>query len=163
MKTSDRYVFNACRYYNAKIIIEVDRGNAVTNFRSWGGLDLLLHDPMYKIKGKEEPLNIGYGINIGGTGEKAEDGLKWTKEWLYDYSSVREDGSSIYTLERIEDLPLLQEFSKYSSGLNVDRLSALRAFMFRRKVISLTRQAQYENDNLQGDNYNTITEAMCLN
>jgi len=159
-ETVDKFVLNTCRLYNAKAIVEVDRGNTVSNFKSWNSLHWLIKDPSNIIKGKEDPLNVGYGINIGGGGEKAEDGFKYLKEWLYDVKSKREDDSPIYNLERIKDLPILQEAAKYHKQLNVDRLSALRVWMFYRLAFRLkkTREENYNNRT-----HGTTIAAMGLN
>ena len=155
MEECDRYALNASLLYNAKIIVEIDRGNTVSNFKSWGQTSRLIKDPTYILKGKEMPDNAGFGINIGGNNERAEDGLKWLNEWFYDVSSVREDGTYFHTIERINDLPILLEAAKYTSGLNVDRLSALRVWMFYRMAFKLKNRNQetYSNKTTAAETY----------
>ncbi len=157
METCDKFVLDTSYLYNAKIVPETDRGTIVSNFRSWGEVNRIVKDPTYILQGKEAPANTGYGIVIG-SGERAEEGLKYLNEWFYDVTSVREDGSYFHIIERVKDLPTLLEAAKYSKGINVDRLSALRVWMFYRRAFKL-KQTRNKNAN---NSTNTVASQMGL-
>ncbi len=118
--------------YNAKIIPEVDKGQIVQDYRRWQMLNFLYKDPtsIIDVKAKVN-INPPYGLVIGTT-HRAEDGLLYLKDWLYTPHSIREDGSTVYTLHYIKDLPTLIEFSIYNKNANFDRVSSLRVAMFQR-------------------------------
>jgi hypothetical protein len=132
MEDCSRLLSLVAQFYNAKIIAEVDRGQIVQDYRRWQMLNLLYKDPTSILDAKSKiNLNPAYGLVIGST-QKAEDGLLYLKDWLYTPLSVRADGSKVYVLHYIKDLPTLLEFANYSKNGNFDRVSSLRVGMFQR-------------------------------
>ena len=83
MKEADRIVYMMCLYYNAKCLVEVDRGNTVPHFREWKALRYLFRDPNASLDNKviiEDSAR--YGISIGNS-KNAELYLLDLKDLLY--------------------------------------------------------------------------------
>jgi hypothetical protein len=119
-------------YYNAKGLPETDRGTVVNDFKRWNKTSKLLKNPLAVINNKIKDSNINeYGVYIG-DGDNAVDGIMNLKNWLYQIINVNEDGSFVYRLHYIPDLPTLLELQQYSISGNFDRISALRLLTFER-------------------------------
>lgn len=124
----------AAEYYNAKVLPETDRGTVVADFKRWNQKHRLIKNPLVVISAKVNDVNINdYGVNIG-EGDNAVNAIIGLKQWLYEIVNKNEDGSNIYRLHYIFDLPTLLELQKYNSKGNFDRVSALR-------LLSLLRTA----------------------
>jgi hypothetical protein len=67
-----------------------------------------------------------------GEGDNAVNGIIQLKRWLYEIINVNEDGSFVYRLHYIPDLPTLLELQQYNIKGNFDRISALRVLTFER-------------------------------
>ncbi len=122
----------ACEYYNAKALPETDRGTIVADFKRWNKTNKLIKNPLAisnnnVLDGKANE----YGIYIG-EGDNAVTGIINLKNWLYERMNINEDGSSVYRLHYIPDLPTLLELQQYSIKGNFDRISALRVLTFER-------------------------------
>lgn len=132
MEEADRIALYLSILYNAKIIVETNAGETVANFKRWGELHRLYRDPTSIIDGKaRENMNAPYGMVIGNTG-KAEDGIRYIRDWLYTKVGMDEDSNFKYNLHYIRDLGILKELLNYTKDGNFDRLSALRVGMFQR-------------------------------
>jgi len=132
MEECDRIALHLSILYNAKIIVETNAGETIANFKRWGQLHRLYRDPTSIIDGKAvEALNAPYGMVIGTSG-KAEDGIRYIRDWLYTKTGMDEDGNFKFILHYIRDLPLLKELLNYTDSGNFDRISSLRVGMFQR-------------------------------
>lgn len=119
-------------YWNAKGLPETDRGTIVSDFKRWGKQGRLLKNPLAVTGNKIKDANINeYGVYIG-EGDNAVNGIISLKRWVYEILNVNEDGSFVYRLHYINDLPTLLEMQQYSITGNFDRISALRLLTFER-------------------------------
>lgn len=135
MQTANRIAFNLCRAYNAKALVEVNRGTCVQDFRRWNGLHYLMRDPTVALFSRKDinDLNVPYGMVIEGT-DKAELALQYLQELLYTQVSKTEDGKTLFLLHYIKDIPFLLELTTFRNIGNFDRISAARLVPFARKV-----------------------------
>lgn len=137
MEEVDRIAYNLCRYYNAKLFFENNRGETKSNFKSWGAINLLLKEPIivwdsnvkYKIAGE-------YGMTVGEATRKLQ-GLRLLKSLLYDKIGINDKGEDVYWFHTINDLPFLQELLTWDVDGNYDRVSdaILWAFDLKRKEL----------------------------
>jgi hypothetical protein len=136
-------------YYNAKGLPETDRGTVVSDFKRWNKTSRLLKSPLAIIDNKVKEANINeYGVYIG-DGDNAVDGIINLKNWLYQKINVNEDGSFVYRLHYIPDLPTLLEFQQYTISGNFDRISALRLLTFER-LAYITKKKKPSNQQERG-------------
>ena len=133
METFNRQALLLAKLYNAKILAEVDTGQVVQDFRKWKELGYLYKSPLSIIDEKISDKQSAYGIVIGST-KRAEDGLIYIKDWLYEPVGVTERGEQKLVLHYIRDLPTLKELQKFNLGGNFDRISSLRVAMFQRSA-----------------------------
>lgn len=142
---ADRICMLLCLYYNAKALVEVDRGDTVKNFKKWGVLNLLIKEPIHvydkTVKGKNEQ---SYGIVLG-TGHRKLDGLNYLKEWLYSKRSMNEEGEFLYNLNFIYDLPFLLELQKWNNAGNFDRVSDAIVAMYDDKELEVKKIKAVDN------------------
>ena len=120
-----------CEYYNAKALVETDRGTVVADVKRAGKLHLLYRDPTIILTAGRETTSIPYGINIGG-GSKAEDGLIYLKDMLYEPIGIDDNGNTKYLLHYIPDLGLVRELTQFRKNGNFDRISCARIMTFQR-------------------------------
>lgn len=119
-------------YYNAKALPETDRGTVVNDFKRWNKVSRLIKNPLAVTNNKVVDSKINeYGVYIG-EGDNAVNGIIQLKRWLYEIINVNEDGSFVYRLHYIPDLPTLLELQQYNIKGNFDRISALRVLTFER-------------------------------
>lgn len=143
MEEDDRQFLLALMRWNAKGLVEVDRGNTVANFRRWGRLNYLAKNPLNIISEKSKrPLSDSYGINMGG-GEKSKDSLIYHRDWLYEPVTESEMGMQ-YKLHFIYDLSTLLEHANYKEGGNFDRISALKLATFQRLAYRVLKKKPSE-------------------
>ncbi len=141
MEDTSRLLSLICQRYNTKALVEVDRGNTVADFRKMGKLNLLYKDPTGTLseKSKDSPYT-NYGINIG-SGQNAEDGLLYLRDWLYTPLSLNvETNEKTYILHYIRSKLLLKELIMYNKKLNCDRISAMRIAMFQRMAYLVNKR-----------------------
>jgi hypothetical protein len=125
-------LLKAVEYYNAKGLPETDRGTVVNDFKRWNKTNRLIKNPLAVIANKVKDSAINeYGIYIG-EGDNAVDGIINLKKWLYQIINTNEDGSPVYRIHYIPDLPTLLELQQYTINGNFDRISALRLLTFER-------------------------------
>ena len=119
-------------YYNGKALFETDRGSGVQDFKRWNKAHRLIKNPLAITTNKivDSKLNE-YGVFIG-QGDNAVNGILQLRNFLYEKVNINEDGSSVYRLHYIPDLPTLLELQQYSIKGNFDRISALRLLTFER-------------------------------
>lgn len=142
MAEGDRILLKLCEYYNGKAIVEVDRGETVSNFRKWGRLNRLYRDPTSILSAKpKEVSDAPYGLNMG-SGTNALDGLEYLAELLYEKRAVSGDGKAVYTFHYIKDAGFLKELVGFSIDGNFDRISSARLYTFIRKALQVRRKAE---------------------
>jgi hypothetical protein len=133
MDDVDRIALLLCERYNAKMLVETNRGVTVANFRRWGMLKWLYRNPMSIITEKlKENMNADYGIDISGK-EMSDNGALYLKDWLYSPVGVDDKTGKIrYIFHYIYDVPTLLEIQKFSSQGNYDRVKSLEVAMYQR-------------------------------
>ena len=141
-------VVRICEKYNAKALPETDRGTTVADLRRLGKLNILLRDPTIIVNNPNRiTTSAPYGMNIGG-GSKAEDGLIYFKDFLYQKVGENEDGTVFYNLHYIPDLGLIRELVKFKKNGNFDRIAAARLMVFQRIAYrTLRKKAKTANTN----------------
>jgi hypothetical protein len=141
MEEMDRLFLKTIQRYNAKGVVEVDRGNTVANFRRWKKLYLLYKDPTVVLSNRQkESASIGYGVNTG-SGNNAVDGLTYLRDWLYTKRSVTAEGKELYTFHYISDIPFLKELLLYNINGNFDRISSMVLYQFILKAMRIKRNS----------------------
>jgi len=142
MAEGDRILLKLCEYYNGKAIVEVDRGETVSNFRKWGELKRLYKDPTANLSVKaQEQRNVPFGMNMG-SGNNAFDGLEYLAELLYEKRAVGIDGKAVYTFHYIKDAGFLKELVGFDIDGNFDRISSARLYTFVRKALQVKRKRE---------------------
>lgn len=161
MEDGDKILLKMCRHWNAKALVEVDRGDTVSNFRKWGMLYWLYKDPTIILSNKQTELsNASYGINIG-SGSNATDGLIYFRDWLYTKRAVDEAGNIKYTFHYIYDVPMLKELLSFNMNGNFDRISMARVAMFILRAIQVRNKRDILN-NKNGRTAKSIYEEIGL-
>ena len=116
-----------CIYYNCvgTGIVEVNRGETVSNFTKWKALRYLAHEPLFvwdtTIKGK---VSSTYGYVIT-DGVKKLNALRLLKEFLYTVIGKDEQGNDVYNFHRILDYQSILELKKWNDEGNFDRVSEM--------------------------------------
>ena len=127
LEEADEIFLNLAIFYGAlgTAGVETNRGETVSNFRKWGYLKYLEHEPLFvwdpTIKGK---VSTTYGYNVGGADKKL-NALRLVKEMLYEEVGKKEDGSPKYAFEFILDYQTILELKKWNAEGNFDRVSQL--------------------------------------
>lgn len=127
LEETDRICYLLAKYYNCvgTTNVEVNRGETVSNFKKWNGLQLLGHEPLFvwdsTYKGK---YNSAYGYNISGAQRKL-DCLRLLKEFLYEEIGKDEQGEPIRNFHHIYDYQTILELKKWNSIGNFDRVSEM--------------------------------------
>jgi hypothetical protein len=122
----------ACEYFNGKALPETDRGTVVPDFKKWNKTNRLIKNPLASISNTvKHSISNEYGIYIG-EGDNAVNGIIQLKTWLYAIVNTNDDGTFVYRLHYIPDLPTLLELQQYNIKGNFDRISAMRVLTFER-------------------------------
>ncbi len=146
MKEADAIVLNLCKLYNAKCLVEVDRGETVANFRIWNSLHWLFKNPMGVINGKDTGTT-SYGVSVG-KANLADTCMIYLADWLYSMAGVNENGEPVRIFNYVNSLMLLTELVGYKGG-NADRISSMRLYPLIRKMVAIkkkTARIQKNND-----------------
>lgn len=127
LEEADEKFYRLCKWYNCigTGIVEVNRGETVSNFRKWKATKYLGYEPLYVWDSAvKEKVSTSYGYNIN-SGLKKLDGLRLLKEFLYEVIGKNEFGEDIYVFERFLDYQTILELKKFNSEGNFDRISSL--------------------------------------
>lgn len=127
LEEADEKFYRLCKWYNCigTGLVEINRGETVSNFRKWKATKYLGYEPLYVWDSAiKEKVSISYGYNIG-SGPKKLDGLRLLKEFLYEVIGKNEFGEDIYVFERFLDYQTILELKKFNSEGNFDRISSL--------------------------------------
>ena len=124
LEEADYICYLLAVYYNCvgTTIVEVNRGETVSNFKKWRALKYLACEPLFvwdnSFKGQ---VNTNYGYNIN-TSNKLE-AIRLFKEFLYEEIGKDENGNPIRNFHRILDYQTIIELKKWNSKGNFDRVS----------------------------------------
>lgn len=127
LEEADEKFYRLCKWYNCigTGIVEINRGETVSNFRKWKATKYLGYEPLYVWDSAvREKVSTSYGYNIG-SGPKKLDGLRLLKEFLYEVIGKNEFGEDIYVFERFLDYQTILELKKFNAEGNFDRISSL--------------------------------------
>lgn len=127
LEEADEKFYRLCRWYNCigTGLVEINRGETVSNFRKWKATRYLGYEPLYVWDSAvKEKVSTSYGYNIG-SGIKKLDGLRLLKEFLYEVIGKNEFGEDIYVFERFLDYQTILELKKFNAEGNFDRISSL--------------------------------------
>lgn len=127
LEEADEKFYRLCKWYNCigTGLVEINRGETVSNFRKWKATKYLGYEPLYVWDSAvKEKVSTSYGYNIG-SGLKKLDGLRLLKEFLYEVIGKNEFGEDIYVFERFLDYQTILELKKFNAEGNFDRISSL--------------------------------------
>lgn len=127
LEEADEKFYRLCKWYNCigTGLVEINRGETVSNFRKWKATKYLGYEPLYVWDSAvKEKVSTSYGYNIG-SGPKKLDGLRLLKEFLYEVIGKNEFGEDIYVFERFLDYQTILELKKFNAECNFDRISSL--------------------------------------
>lgn len=127
LEEADEKFYRLCKWYNCigTGLVEINRGETVSNFRKWKATKYLGHEPLFVWDATiKEKVSTSYGYNIG-SGPKKLDGLRLLKEFLYEVIGKNEFGEDIYVFERFLDYQTILELKKFNADGNFDRISSL--------------------------------------
>lgn len=127
LEEADEKFYRLCKWYNCigTGIVEINRGETVSNFRKWKATRYLGYEPLYVWDSAvKEKVSTSYGYNIGSSSKKL-DGLRLLKEFLYEVIGKNEFGEDIYVFERFLDYQTILELKKFNAEGNFDRISSL--------------------------------------
>lgn len=127
LEEADEKFYRLCKWYNCigTGLVEINRGETVSNFRKWKATKYLGYEPLYVWDSAvKEKVSTSYGYNIG-SGFKKLDGLRLLKEFLYEVIGKNEFGEDIYVFERFLDYQTILELKKFNAEGNFDRISSL--------------------------------------
>lgn len=127
LEEADEKFYRLCKWYNCigTGLVEINRGETVSNFRKWKATKYLGYEPLYVWDSAvKEKVSTSYGYNIGSSSKKL-DGLRLLKEFLYEVIGKNEFGEDIYVFERFLDYQTILELKKFNSEGNFDRISSL--------------------------------------
>lgn len=127
LEEADEKFYRLCKWYNCigTGLVEINRGETVSNFRKWKATKYLGYEPLYVWDSAvKEKVSTSYGYNIGSSPKKL-DGLRLLKEFLYEVIGKNEFGKDIYVFERFLDYQTILELKKFNAEGNFDRISSL--------------------------------------
>lgn len=127
LEEADEKFYRLCKWYNCigTGLVEINRGETVSNFRKWKATRYLGYEPLYVWDSAvKEKVSTSYGYNIGSNSKKL-DGLRLLKEFLYEVIGKNEFGEDIYVFERFLDYQTILELKKFNAEGNFDRISSL--------------------------------------
>lgn len=127
LEEADEKFYRLCKWYNCigTGLVEINRGETISNFRKWKATKYLGYEPLYVWDSAvKEKVSTSYGYNIGSSPKKL-DGLRLLKEFLYEVIGKNEFGEDIYVFERFLDYQTILELKKFNAEGNFDRISSL--------------------------------------
>lgn len=127
LEEADAIFHKLCVWYNCigTGIVEVNRGETVSNFRKWKATRYLAHEPLYVWDANlKEKVASTYGYVIT-EGQRKLDAIRLFKEFLWTECGKDKDGNPVYNFHRIYDYQTILEIKKWNSIGNFDRVSAM--------------------------------------
>ena len=155
LEEADWICYLLAKYYNCigQTHVEINRGETVSNFKKWGALKYLAHEPLFvwdpSFKGK---VNNTYGYNISGASRKL-DCIRLLKEFLYEEIGKDEHGNPIRNFHRIYDYQTILELKKWNNVGNFDRVSEMILRGIQWKALNILANDELHNrKELNADN-----------
>jgi len=142
---TDRIALSMCESWNAKLLVETDRGETVKNFTDWGKRKLLLTEPniVWNTDVKYR-ASTKLGMVIGDSKRKLQ-GLELLYEWLYRIRKVDEDGKEIRNYHTIKSVRIISELLRHNAVGNFDSISDLILAAFSEKRNELSKRKLGKN------------------
>lgn len=121
----DYLAFLFCKRWNGKLLAEVNVGEVVKNFKTWGGYGLLEKDPTHILQhGTIDPkASIGVVIPTGSISFKYYGFLQ---ELVYRKIAMQETGEIKIGLHNIYSIPLCKSMQIFDLDINLDSLASAR-------------------------------------
>lgn len=146
LEEADYIFLLLCMWYNAygTGIVEVNRGETVSNFKKWHALNYLAHEPLYVWDSNiKEKVSNTYGYVIS-DGTRKLDALRLYKEFLWTIIGKNDKGEDVYMFERIYDYQAILETKKWNNIGNFDRVSEMLLIGIYWKSIDVKGRAELE-------------------
>lgn len=127
LEEADKICLQLAIFYNCvgTTMVEVDRGETVSNFRKWNALKYLAFEPLFVWDSSiQEKYSKTYGYVIGDSAKKL-NGIRLLKEFLYEEIGKDENGNPIRNFHRIYDYQTILELKKWNVKGNYDRVSEM--------------------------------------
>lgn len=142
MKDNDNLLWAACLRWNCGVLVETNRGETISNFKTWGIANKLLFDPRdYLVNTMStNPSNKKVGMTVG-DGDTKLDGLTMIKNFIYEITGCSINSEDIIRLNEIMSLPLCLELQRYTSTGNFDRISTMILAMYEFKKDEFVKRA----------------------
>lgn len=135
----DRIILHLAYRYNAKVFPENDRGSLVQNFKHWKEVSKLVAEPSLAWDTKLQGANgREFGISMGQGANRKLHGILYHKEWLYTKRGKDVNGDDVFNYHTIEDMGLLNEYRKFNSTGNFDRISMMIVGAYDTKELMFT-------------------------
>lgn len=147
LEQADHIFLLLCKWYNAigTGIVEVNRGETVSNFKKWHALNYLAHEPLYVWDSTiKEKVSSTYGYVIS-EGTRKLDALRLFKEFLWTVIGKNDKGEDVYMFERIYDYQAILETKKWNAMGNFDRVSEMLLIGIYWKSIDVKGRAELES------------------
>ncbi len=129
MEDADKIFLKLCKRYNAKGLVETDRGETVNNFKKWSETKWLALDPTMILSGKQKDIETAiYGVSIAKSDNWIRS-LEQLRDWLYTKVGIDELGNVKYIFHYITDIPFLRELISFNFDGNFDRISSMKVAM----------------------------------
>lgn len=132
--------------YNAEIMHENEVTHVKNYFRRIKRLNQLAAQPDAVISKNVKSSTVAriYGIHM--VDQIKDGGEKYIKDWLLEVRDHDENGNSIYNLETIYSIGLLEELIKYNRKGNFDRVMAFMMCMFQVQEDELGKEYEGKED-----------------
>lgn len=156
LEEADHIFLLLCKWYNAvgTGIVEVNRGETVSNFKKWHSLSYLAHEPLYVWDSTiKEKVSSTYGYVIT-EGTRKLDALRLFKEFLWTVIGKNANGEDVYMFERIYDYQAILEIKKWNAMGNFDRVSEMLLIGIYWKSIDVKGRAELESRKRMEDSNN---------
>lgn len=159
---ADKICLNLAKYYNCigNVIVEVNRGETVSNFSSWHATKYLFKDNLEiwdnSIKGS---VATSYGISMS-DGNMKLDALRLLKEMLYSVIGKDSLGNDVKFYQTIYDYQSILELKMWNNKGNFDRVSEmlLRAIVWKNDDIKANKEMEHRKKvNIRKDHDNIFS------
>jgi hypothetical protein len=144
-ESTDLLALNMCKYYNADMLVETDRGETVANFKKWGESKRLATEPNIVWSTNKYKPSETLGMVIGGATRKLE-GYKLVREMLYRIIGTRADGTPLRVFHKYKSVRMLAELLKHNPDGNFDSISDLILQAYDEKRIELVKKYKLEKN-----------------
>lgn len=153
MKDNDMVLWNFLIRWGCMALVENNRGDTISNFKTWKIDNLLLPDPREVITNLATPniTNKTLGMTMG-DGDTKLEGLTMYKDYLYEVTGYNEEKGKMYRLYDIYSIALLLESQRFTSTGNFDRISTALLAMFEFKKDTLIKRMELFKDKNKNSN-----------